>query len=51
MYEEAPVFIPVDVTEEALESVAQKKLGSSGPGVTDSEVLQGWLLKFGEDST
>ena len=24
-------------------------MGSSGPGGTDSEALQGWLLKFGED--
>ena len=26
-------------------------MGRSGPGGTDSEVLQGWLLKLGEDST
>ena len=26
-------------------------MGSSGPGGTESEALQGWLLKFGEDST
>ena len=51
MYEETPIFIPFDITEEALESVAQKKLGGSGPGGTDSEELQGWLLKFGEDCT
>ena len=47
-YEETHIFIPVDITEEALESVARKLLGSSGPGGTDSEALQGWLLKFGE---
>ena len=29
----------------------QKKLGSSVPGGTDSEEIQGWLLKFGENST
>ena len=51
MYEETPILIPVNITEEAIESVAQKLSGSSGPGGTDSEALQVWLLKFGEDST
>ena len=51
MYEVTPILIPVDITEEAVESVAQKLSGSSVPGGTDSEALQGWLLKFGEDST
>ena len=51
MYEETPIFIPVDITEEAVESVARKFLGRSGPGGTNSEALQGWLLKFGDDST
>ena len=50
-YEETPIFIPVDITEEAVELVARKLSGSSIPGGTDSEALQGWLLKFGEDST
>ena len=49
-YEETPIFIPVNVTEEDVESVVRKRLGRSGPGGTDSEALQGWLLKFGEDS-
>ena len=26
-------------------------MGSSGPVGSDSEAIQGWLLKFGEDST
>ena len=30
--------------EEAVESVTRKLLGSSGPGGTDSEALQGWLV-------
>ena len=50
-YKEAPIFIPIDITEEAVESVARKLLRSSGPGGTDSEALQGWLLKFEEDIT
>ena len=44
-------FIPVDITEEAVELVARKISGSSGPGGTDSEALQGRLLKLGEDNT
>ena len=50
-YEETPIFIPVDITEEAVESVAQKLSGNSGPGGTDSETLHVWILKCGEDST
>ena len=50
-YKETPIFIPVKITEEAVESVARKLLGSSGPVGSDSEAIQGWLLKFGEDST
>ena len=51
MYEETPIFIPVYITKKAVESVARKNSGSSGPGGTESEALQGWLLKFGEDIT
>ena len=50
-YEDTPIFIPVKILEEAVELVARKILGSSGPGGTDSESLQVWLLKFGENST
>ena len=50
-YKETPIFIPVDITEEAVESVVQKRLRRSGPGGKDSEALQGCLLKIGEDST
>ena len=35
-YEETPIFVPMDITEEAVESVAQKLLGSSIPGGTNS---------------
>ena len=37
--------------EESVKLVVRKLSGSSGPVVTDSESLQGWLMKFGEDST
>ena len=50
-YEETPIFIPFDIMEGAVESVGRKLSGSSGPGGTDSEALQGRLLKFVEDST
>ena len=50
-YEETTIFIPADITEEAVESAARKLSGSSGPGGTNLEALQGWLLKFGDDST
>ena len=50
-YKKRPIFIPVKITEESVESVARKGSGSSVPGGTESEALQGWILKFGEDST
>ena len=50
-YKENPIFIPAYITEEAVESVAKKLSGSSGLEGIDSEVLQVWILKFGEDST
>ena len=50
-YEEMPIFIPINITEEAIELVARNLSGSSGPGGMDSEALQGWLMKFREDST
>ena len=44
-----PTFIPINITEEAVELVACKLSGASGPGGTDLEALQGWIMKFGED--
>ena len=48
-YNEIPIFIPLEITEDVVQSVTQKLSGCSGPGVMDSEALQGRLLKFGED--
>ena len=51
VYNKTPIFIFVDITEDVVELVALKRLGSSVLGATDSEALQGWLLKIGEDIT
>ena len=44
-----PIFLPADITEDVVESVARKIPGSSGPGGMDQEALQGWLLQLGQD--
>ena len=49
VYDKIPIFIPVDITEDVFESVAHKFPGVSGPSGTESDALQGWLLKFKED--
>ena len=43
-------FISMDITEDVVKLVTWKILGIWGPGGTDLESLQGWVLKFGEDS-
>ena len=50
-YEDTTILIPVNITEESIESVARKISGRSVPGGTDSEALQGFILEFGEDIT
>ena len=50
VYKKMPVFIPVDITEDVVELVARRLSGSLGHGGTESEALQVWLLKSGEDS-
>ena len=42
-------FIPVGITEDVVKLVACKLSGIACTGGTDSEALQGWLLKFRED--
>ena len=49
-YNETPIFVPVDITDDVVKSVARKLSGGLGPGVKDLEALQGWILKFGEYS-
>ena len=39
MYNEPPIFIPVNITEDTVKSVMQKLLEAPGPGGTDSEAL------------
>ena len=46
-YEVTTVFIPVDITEDVVELVAQKHLDSAGTGGTDLDTLQGWIINFG----
>ena len=48
-YEETPVFIPMDMMEDVVKSVAQKLSASAGPSGTYSEALQGCILKFGDN--
>ena len=49
VYDEMPIFIPVDITEDVVYLVEWNISGIFGPGGTDSEALQGWLLKVGND--
>ena len=44
IYEKMPIVIPLDITEDVVKSVVWKLLGSLGPGGTNSETLQGWIL-------
>ena len=46
MYKKTPIFIPTDITEYAVKLVAQKPSENYGLRSTESEALQGWLLKF-----
>ena len=39
----------MDITEDAVKSVAQKISGSSALGCKDPEALQGWILDFGKN--
>ena len=41
MYEATPVFIPMDITEDVVESVARNLSGSAVASEMDIEALQG----------
>ena len=49
MYNKTPIFIPIDIMEDVVKFAARKFSGSLGPGGTDSEDLQEWILKSGWD--
>ena len=49
-YKEKPVFITVEITEDSVKLVVRKLSGISSPGGTDTDNLQEWLLKIGDDS-
>ena len=38
----------MNITEEVVDLVMRKRLGSAGPSGTDTEALQGLLIKFGD---
>ena len=38
-YDETPIFIPIYITEDTVETVVRKLPRTSGPGGTDSEAL------------
>ena len=46
-YKTLPNLVELDITEETVEQVARRLLGSAGPGGTDSAAVQHWLLRFG----
>ena len=41
MYDKMPIFIPVEIVEDAVKLVMRKLSGSSCPGGMESEALQG----------
>ena len=49
MYNKTPIFIPVEIAEDTVESVVQKLSGDSCLGGADSEAIHGWILKLWED--
>ncbi len=49
-YEVTPDFVDLDITEEVVEKVARRLSGSAGPGGSDAQSIQHWLLRFGQAS-
>ena len=48
VYNETPIFIPLDIVEEVVKLVTRTISVSSGPGGTNLEDLHVWLLKLRE---
>ena len=46
-YDVVPEFVPLDVTEDTVETISRKLTGAAGPGGIDASGLQQWLLRFG----
>jgi hypothetical protein len=49
-YEEVPDLVDLDITAEVVEKVARRLSGSAGPGGTDAQAIQHWLLRHGAAS-
>jgi hypothetical protein len=49
-YEETPDFVDLDITEEVVKQIARRLFGSAGPGGSDAQSIQHWLLRFGTAS-
>ena len=45
VYDKTPILVPMDIMDYVVELVAHELKGRSVPGGTDSEALQGYLLK------
>ena len=48
VYNETPIFIPLDIVEEVIKLVTRTISESSGPGGTKLEDLHVWILKLRE---
>jgi hypothetical protein len=46
-YDTLPDFVDLDITEDVVEQVARRLSGSAGPGGSDAQAIQHWLLRFG----
>jgi hypothetical protein len=49
-YGTSPDFVDLYITEEVVEQVPRRLSGSAGPGGSDAQSIQHWLLYFGGES-
>ena len=47
VYDKTSIFIPMNIMEDVVESVAQKVLRSLAPSGTNLDALQWWVLNYG----